>query len=58
MARLKQWCEDATSAEENGQTYDFVFVDQIGFNQHAPKTFSALIDSFLDYRTKPIYARV
>ncbi|MGI8437511.1 MAG: hypothetical protein ACR2NX_11495 [Chthoniobacterales bacterium] len=54
MARLEQWCEDATSAEENGQRYDFVFVDQNGFNQHAPKTFLALTDSFLDYRTESI----
>ncbi len=58
MARLKQWCEDATSAEENGQRYDFVFADQIGFNKHAPKTFAALIDSFLDYRNESIYDAV
>jgi hypothetical protein len=24
MARLRQWCTDATAAEENGQRYDFV----------------------------------
>ena len=51
MARLKQWCADATGAEENGQRYDFVFVDQIGFNKHAPKTFSALVASFTDYKS-------
>ncbi len=51
MARLKQWCEDATSAEENGQLYDFVFVDQIGFNKHAPKSFAALAQSFAEYRS-------
>ena len=28
MARLKQWCADATAAEEDGQRYDFVYVDQ------------------------------
>ena len=50
MARLKQWCADATAAEENGQHYDFVFVDQTGFERHAPKTFAALADSFTDYR--------
>ncbi len=49
MARLKQWCEDATSAEENGQRYGFVFVDQIGFTKHAPKTFAALTQSFTEY---------
>lgn len=51
MARLKQWCADATAAEENGQQYDFVFVDQIGFNKHAPKTFAALVASFTEYKT-------
>ena len=33
MARLKQWCADATAAEENWLQYDFVFVDQISFQQ-------------------------
>ena len=51
MARLRQWCEDATGAEENGQRYDFVFVDQTGFNQHAPKTFGALAAGFTDYKS-------
>jgi hypothetical protein len=42
---------DATAAEENGQRYDFVFVDQNGFNKHAPKTFAALAASFMEYRS-------
>jgi type III restriction enzyme len=50
MARLKQWCADATAAEENGQRYDFVFVDQIGFEKHAPKNFAARAASFTEYR--------
>ena len=50
MARLKQWCADATAAEENGQRYDFVFVDQTGFEKHAPKTFAALAASFTEYK--------
>ena len=50
MARLKQWCADATAAEENGQRYDFVFVDQLGFEKHAPKNFAALAASFIDYK--------
>ena len=38
MARLRQWCADATaaSAAEDGTTYRFVFVDQKGFEQHQP----------------------
>ncbi len=51
MARLKRWCEDATAAEEGAQIYDYVFVDQIGFTKHAPKTFAALVASFTEYRT-------
>lgn len=50
MARLKQWCADATTAEENGQRYDFVFVDQLGFEKHAPKDFAALAASFREYK--------
>ena len=50
MERLKQWCADATSAEENGQRYDFVFVDQTGFEKHRPKTFAALAAAFTDYK--------
>ena len=50
MARLRQWCADATAAEENGQRYDFVFVDQESFERHAPKTFAALATSFTEYK--------
>ncbi len=50
MARLRQWCADATAAEENGQRYDFVFVDENGFQTHPPKTFAALAASFTDYK--------
>ena len=51
MARLKQWCADATAAEENGQRYNFVFVDQTGFEKHAPKNFAALAASFTEYKS-------
>jgi len=56
MARLKQWCEDATAAEKadgGTQLYDFVFVDQAGFDTHQPKTFGALATSFKEYKTEP-----
>jgi len=54
MARLKQWCADATAAEaidngNTGQQYDFVFVDQNGFEKHLPKDFTALTASFTEY---------
>lgn len=51
MTRLRQWCADATAAEENGQRYDFVFLDQIGFTKHAPKTFASLAAGFTEYRS-------
>ena len=50
MARLKQWCADATAAEENWQRYDFFFVDQTGFEKHAPKNFAALAASFTEFK--------
>jgi hypothetical protein len=37
--------------EENGQRYDFVFVDQNGFEKHSPKTFASLIASFTEYKS-------
>ena len=50
MARLKLWCADATAAEESGQKYDFVFVEQAGFEKHTPSTFAALAASFTEYK--------
>lgn len=55
MTRLRQWCADATTAEQseggNGARYDFVFVDQKSFEQHRPETFAALSASFTEYRS-------
>ncbi|NDH64421.1 MAG: type III restriction endonuclease subunit R, partial [Alphaproteobacteria bacterium] len=55
MARLKQWCADATDAESAqggvpGRRYAFVYVDEAGFEQHRPTTFAALAASFTDYQ--------
>ena len=52
MARLRQWCEDATSAskDDGGVNYRFVYVDQKGFELHAPKTFQSLAASFAEYQ--------
>ena len=52
MARLRQWCEDATQATENdgGPSYHFVYVDQEGFEQHKPSTFAGLASSFRQYQ--------
>ena len=52
MARLEQWCADATAAEDNGSRYEFVFVDQTGFEKHPPGTFAALAASFTEYKSQ------
>lgn len=55
MARLRQWCADATEAskEEGGTRYGFVYVDQQSFEQNKPTTFAALASSFRDYQQEP-----
>ncbi len=42
MARLQQWCANATAAEKNGTRYDFVFVDELRFERHKPASFASL----------------
>jgi type III restriction enzyme len=48
MGRLKQWCVDVNKA--HGITYDYVFVDEEGFNKYQPKTFKELVASFREYK--------
>lgn len=52
MARLAQWCADATeaSASDGGTRYGFVYVDQAGFEQHKPKLFAGLVTAFREYQ--------
>jgi len=52
MARLKQWCEDATTASraDGGAEYGFVYVDQAGFERTPPADFSALAAAFRDFQ--------
>ncbi|EQD58734.1 type III restriction protein res subunit, partial [mine drainage metagenome] len=52
MARLRQWCEDATEAakDEGGPTYHFVYVDQEGFEKFKPTTFGGLVSVFREYQ--------
>jgi len=52
MARLRQWCEDATAAsvEEGGPRYRFVYVDQPGFERQPPTSFAALVAGFVEYQ--------
>lgn len=52
MARLKQWCEDASAASkpEGGPEYRFAYVDQEGFERNPPKDFDGLRAAFRDYQ--------
>lgn len=52
MARLKQWCADATEAgkEEGGNGYGFVYVDQKSFVEHKPSSFAGLTGTFREYQ--------
>ena len=51
LARLRQWCEDATmaSAGSGGPCYRFVYVGQDGFERHPPTSFAALVAGFTEY---------
>ncbi|MEE4355760.1 MAG: DEAD/DEAH box helicase family protein [Desulfococcaceae bacterium] len=49
MARLRQWCEDVNKAQSQVQ-YDFVFVDDAGFEQYGPKTFADILNGFREYK--------
>ena len=47
--RAAQWCEDVNRVQSDVQ-YDFVFVDQEGFEKYKPKSFQQLTDSFKEYK--------
>jgi type III restriction enzyme len=52
MARLAQWCEDATTASraQGGPSYGFVYVDQEGFERHPPASLAELRTRFREYQ--------
>jgi type III restriction enzyme len=51
MARLRQWCADATAASTaDGRQYRFVYVDQESFDRHRPETMAGLAASFTEYQ--------
>ncbi|MFA6809806.1 MAG: DEAD/DEAH box helicase family protein [Desulfoplanes sp.] len=49
MERLKQWCEDINGAQSEVE-YDFVFVDEDGFEKYPPKSFQDMLDGFRRYK--------
>ncbi len=50
MERLKQWCEDINRVQSKA-IYDFVFVDDEGFERYRPKTFGEVLSGFRKYKT-------
>jgi type III restriction enzyme len=52
MARLKQWCADATEASEaeGGPAYGFIYVDQKGFERNPPDHFAGLAAAFREFQ--------
>ena len=52
MARLRQWCADATEANVpfNGPPWGFVYVDQASFELHRPKSFAGLVNAFREFQ--------
>ena len=53
MARLRQWCDEATTASlaAGGPAYRFAFVDQKGFEEHRPASFQGLVETFREYQS-------
>jgi len=49
MARLREWCVDVNKSQDEVE-YDFVFVDEKSFDKYHPKTFDALMSSFIEYK--------
>lgn len=47
--RLSQWCEDVNFIQSD-KKFDFVFVDQEGFEKYVPKSFDSLLSGFLEYK--------
>ena len=48
--RLAQWCEDI-NAVQSDVIYDFVYVDEDGFQTYQPRTFGQLLEAFTEYKT-------
>ncbi|MDP2167413.1 MAG: DEAD/DEAH box helicase family protein [Thermodesulfovibrionales bacterium] len=51
MQRLRQWCEDINRVQADVK-YDFVYVDQEGFDKYKPTSFRQLVDGFREYKEK------
>lgn len=47
--RLRQWCADINTTQSN-VTYDFVYVNQEGFEKYGPKSFADVLAGFREYK--------
>ena len=54
MARLAQWCADATAASRAlaGPAYQFIYVDQESFERHPPANLAELVTMFREYQPR------
>lgn len=52
MQRLRQWCEDINKVQSDGK-YNFVYVDQEGFDKYKSGSFQELIQTFREYQDNP-----
>ncbi len=50
MERLRQWCEDVNEAQQEVE-FDFVFVDEAGFNKYRPQSFADVLKGFTKFKT-------
>ena len=53
MQRLRQWCEDINRVQSDVE-FDFVYVDQEGFEKYKPTSFNQLVDSFRGYKEEDV----
>ena len=49
LARLSQWCDDINGLQSQVK-YDFVYVDQEGFEKYKPDTLKELVAGFREYK--------
>lgn len=49
IQRLKQWCEDINQIQTKIK-YDFIYVDEEGFDKYKLKNFNDLINNFMEYK--------
>ena len=49
LARLAQWCHDVNGLQTKVK-YDFVYVDEMGFEKYKPSNLEELVDSFREYK--------